>query len=153
MQSNFLIGTAALEIAANKPPKRIVHFIEDGDRVSIPSLDELTAWFYGQISQGGPELFWVEAKVVRPNTGQEFRVPVFISMLHNEMKDVNNRIFTSSVDCLNFNLYDSLLDQFRLVAGYTFVVEVQHITVAERDQRTGEFHHRERPVYTWHPCC
>lgn len=152
MTDNFFIGNHALEIAANKPSKRIVRFIENRDRVTIPSLDEKTAWFYGQISQGGPELFWVEARVVRPSTGQEFRVPVFISMLHNEMKDINNVIFTSSVDGIDFNLYGNLLAQFELVAGHTFDVEVQYIIVAERDRRTGEGYHRNRPVYTWHPC-
>lgn len=151
MTNNFIIGNRALEIAANKPAKRIAHFIEDGDKVTIPNINERTAWFYGQISQGGPELFWVEAKVVRPSTGQEFRVPVFISMFHNEMKDVDNRIFVNSVDCVDFNSKGNLLAQFELVAGQTFAVEVQYITVAERDMRTGVERHRQRPVYTWHP--
>ena len=149
MQTNFLIGREAFEHAACTPPKRIRHFIQDGDKVTIPSINEVCCWFFGQPWPNAREQFWVQARVVRPSTGQNFSVPVFISMMNNEIQDVDGDWFANTVEGIDLNNANSLLDQAKMIAGLTYIVNITRIVVEESHPMK---HHRERPVYTWHPC-
>ena len=146
MTYNLVSGREALAMAANRPPRVIRRQLESGDRVHIPTIEE--GWCYGQLYHGCPEMFWANAEVYRPSTGQTFVLPVFISYFVNEIKDVDGNMHVCTVDVLDLDKAESLAEQAMMLAGCIFEVKVDTFQAWETT-REGAKRQRERSTYAW----
>lgn len=148
MTHNLISGRQALAMVANRPPKRVVRQLETGDRVHIPTIEE--GWYYGQLFHGGcPEMFWANAEVFRPSTGQTFTLPIFISYFVNEIKDVDGNMHVCTVDgVLDLDEAKNLAEQATILAGCIFEVHVDTFQAWETT-REGVKRQRERSTYAW----
>lgn len=150
MTHNLISGREALALAANEPAKRIHRHLKTGDIVRILNLED--GLRFGQVGEC-PNVAWIIAEVSRPATRQTFALPVFISYFVNEMEDQEGKVYACRVlDGVDFEECETLLDQFSLIAGRTFRVEVTRFPVIETNRRTGARYQRERCVYTWERC-